>query len=69
MEFNITLLPGDGIGPEVVYEAVRVLDKEPVIEVACLVSLVAPAPARNLACHPASCEFTPMRAIQPAEAA
>jgi 3-isopropylmalate dehydrogenase len=26
MEFNITLLPGDGIGPEVVFEAVRVLD-------------------------------------------
>ena len=26
MEFNITLLPGDGIGPEVVAEAVRVLD-------------------------------------------
>ncbi|NOH04407.1 MAG: 3-isopropylmalate dehydrogenase [Chloroflexi bacterium] len=26
MEFNITLLPGDGIGPEVVNEAVRVLD-------------------------------------------
>src|SRR5688572_20029366 len=26
MEFNITLLPGDGIGPEVVGEAVRVLD-------------------------------------------
>jgi 3-isopropylmalate dehydrogenase len=26
MEFNITLLPGDGIGPEVVSEAVRVLD-------------------------------------------
>ena len=26
MEFNITLLPGDGIGPEVVTEAVRVLD-------------------------------------------
>src|SRR6266511_3631948 len=26
MEFNITLLPGDGIGPEVVHEAVRVLD-------------------------------------------
>lgn len=26
MNFNITLLPGDGIGPEVVYEAVRVLD-------------------------------------------
>ncbi|HLO33706.1 MAG TPA: 3-isopropylmalate dehydrogenase [Anaerolineales bacterium] len=26
MEFNITLLPGDGIGPEVVPEAVRVLD-------------------------------------------
>src|SRR5512145_3466845 len=26
MEFNITLLPGDGIGPEVVSEAVRVLN-------------------------------------------
>jgi 3-isopropylmalate dehydrogenase len=26
MEFNITLLPGDGIGPEVVREAVRVLE-------------------------------------------
>ena len=26
MNFNITLLPGDGIGPEVVTEAVRVLD-------------------------------------------
>jgi 3-isopropylmalate dehydrogenase len=26
MDFNITLLPGDGIGPEVVTEAVRVLD-------------------------------------------
>jgi 3-isopropylmalate dehydrogenase len=26
LEFNITLLPGDGIGPEVVTEAVRVLD-------------------------------------------
>ena len=26
MEFNITLLPGDGIGPEVVAEAVRVLN-------------------------------------------
>lgn len=26
MNFNITLLPGDGIGPEVVREAVRVLD-------------------------------------------
>ena len=26
MEFNITLLPGDGIGPEVVHEALRVLD-------------------------------------------
>lgn len=26
MEFKITLLPGDGIGPEVVCEAVRVLD-------------------------------------------
>ena len=25
MNFNITLLPGDGIGPEVVGEAVRVL--------------------------------------------
>jgi 3-isopropylmalate dehydrogenase len=27
LEFNITLLPGDGIGPEVVHEAVRVLDE------------------------------------------
>ena len=27
MDFNITLLPGDGIGPEVVHEAVRVLDE------------------------------------------
>jgi 3-isopropylmalate dehydrogenase len=27
MNFNITLLPGDGIGPEVVGEAVRVLEK------------------------------------------
>jgi 3-isopropylmalate dehydrogenase len=26
MDFNITLLPGDGIGPEVISEAVRVLD-------------------------------------------
>ena len=26
MKFSITLLPGDGIGPEVVHEAVRVLD-------------------------------------------
>jgi 3-isopropylmalate dehydrogenase len=26
MDFKITLLPGDGIGPEVVAEAVRVLD-------------------------------------------
>ena len=26
MEFKVTLLPGDGIGPEVVHEAVRVLD-------------------------------------------
>jgi 3-isopropylmalate dehydrogenase len=26
MNFNITLLPGDGIGPEVISEAVRVLD-------------------------------------------
>jgi len=26
MNFNVTLLPGDGIGPEVVSEAVRVLD-------------------------------------------
>jgi 3-isopropylmalate dehydrogenase len=26
LEFNITLLPGDGIGPEVIHEAVRVLD-------------------------------------------
>jgi 3-isopropylmalate dehydrogenase len=27
LEFNITLLPGDGIGPEVLHEAVRVLDQ------------------------------------------
>ena len=27
MNLNITLLPGDGIGPEVVHEAVRVLDE------------------------------------------
>ena len=27
MNFNITLLPGDGIGPEVIHEAVRVLDE------------------------------------------
>src|SRR5215211_8951686 len=27
LNFNITLLPGDGIGPEVVHEAVRVLDE------------------------------------------
>lgn len=26
MNFNITLLPGDGIGPEVIHEALRVLD-------------------------------------------
>jgi 3-isopropylmalate dehydrogenase len=26
LDFNITLLPGDGIGPEVLHEAVRVLD-------------------------------------------
>ena len=26
MNFNIALLPGDGIGPEVVTEAVRVLE-------------------------------------------
>ncbi|HNQ96409.1 MAG TPA: isocitrate/isopropylmalate family dehydrogenase, partial [Anaerolineales bacterium] len=26
MNFKITLLPGDGIGPEVVHEATRVLD-------------------------------------------
>jgi len=26
MNYNITLIPGDGIGPEVVAEAVRVLD-------------------------------------------
>ena len=26
LDFNITLLPGDGIGPEVVHEGVRVLD-------------------------------------------
>ena len=27
MEYNIALIPGDGIGPEIVAEAVRVLDK------------------------------------------
>jgi 3-isopropylmalate dehydrogenase len=27
LDYKITLLPGDGIGPEVVYEAVRVLDE------------------------------------------
>ncbi len=27
LDFKITLLPGDGIGPEVVHEAVRVLDE------------------------------------------
>src|SRR5690349_18491154 len=27
MEFNISLLPGDGIGPEVIHEVVRVLDE------------------------------------------
>src|ERR1044072_3103749 len=27
LEFKITLLPGDGIGPEVVHEAIRVLDE------------------------------------------
>ena len=27
MEFNVTLIPGDGIGPEIVREAVKVLDK------------------------------------------
>ncbi len=27
MQANIVLLPGDGIGPEVVAQAVRVLDK------------------------------------------
>lgn len=27
MEFNITLIPGDGIGPEIVREACKVLDK------------------------------------------
>ena len=27
MEKNITLIPGDGIGPEIVAEAVKVLDK------------------------------------------
>lgn len=27
MEFNIALIPGDGIGPEIVREACKVLDK------------------------------------------
>ena len=27
MDFNITLIPGDGIGPEIVAEAVKVLNK------------------------------------------
>lgn len=27
MEFNITVMPGDGIGPEIVREAKKVLDK------------------------------------------
>ena len=27
MEYNITLIPGDGIGPEIVDEARKVLDK------------------------------------------
>ena len=27
MEYNIALIPGDGIGPEVVAEATKVLDK------------------------------------------
>ena len=26
MEFNVTLIPGDGIGPEIVREARKVLD-------------------------------------------
>ncbi len=26
MEFNITLIPGDGIGPEIVQEAKKILD-------------------------------------------
>ena len=28
MEFNVTLIPGDGIGPEIVREARKVLDKQ-----------------------------------------
>ena len=28
MELKIALLPGDGIGPEIVGEAVKVLDRE-----------------------------------------
>ena len=27
MEYNVTLIPGDGIGPEIVREAVKVLNK------------------------------------------
>ena len=27
MEFNVTLIPGDGIGPEIVREARKVLDR------------------------------------------
>ena len=27
MEYSVTLIPGDGIGPEIVREAVKVLDK------------------------------------------
>ena len=27
MEFNITCIPGDGIGPEIVTQAKKVLDK------------------------------------------
>ena len=27
MEYNITVIPGDGIGPEIVTEAMKVLDK------------------------------------------
>ena len=27
MEYNITVIPGDGIGPEIVREARKVLDK------------------------------------------
>ena len=26
MEYNVTLIPGDGIGPEIVREAVKVLE-------------------------------------------